>query len=336
MINAALVGMGWWGKNIANAIQHKSTELSFGLGITKEIDETKAFADKLGISLASSLDDALKNPDIKAVVLATPHSLHCEQIIAAANAGKHVFCEKPLTLSYQEAQAAIQACESNHVVLAVGQNKHFWPSMVKLRELVAQGILGEVLHIEGHYSNEHSTKFFSDWRESPAESPAGGLTGTGIHMIEAFVNLIGPAHEVNAMVYSSRAGKDPRDSTTVTVKFKNGLSGYFAMVRATPIFWRVHIFGDQASIEALGENEVTVRYKGGRIERHVLPAVDSIRAELDAFACAIPSSFHTGINPSERTVKPYPIRPDHMANTIAMFEAIVNAVQFQQLTKVPS
>jgi hypothetical protein len=87
-------------------------------------------------------------------------------------------------------------------------------------------------------------------------------------MIEAFVNLIGPAQSVTAMVCSQRKGADPRDSTTVTVKFTDiGLSGYFAMVRATPIFWRVHIFGDQASIEALGENEVVVRYKGGRIER---------------------------------------------------------------------
>ncbi|SMC30647.1 Gfo/Idh/MocA family protein [Polynucleobacter kasalickyi] len=334
MINAALVGMGWWGKNIATAVQNKSTEIRFSLGITKEVTETQSFANQHGMALASDLSDALQNPEIKAVVLATPHSLHAEQIIASANAGKHIFCEKPLTLTFNEAKSAIAACQQNNVVLAVGQNKHFWPSMAKLRELVKSGILGDVLHIEGHYSNEHSTKFFSDWRESPYESPAGGLTGTGIHMIEAFVNIIGPAKSVTAMVCSQRKGHDPRDSTTVTVKFNNGLSGYFAMVRATPIFWRVHVFGDQASIEALGENEVVVRYKGGRVERFVMPPLDSVRAELDAFSLAIPSAAHTGID-STRVPTPYPISPLQMEQTIAMFESIVLSVNNEETVKVP-
>ena len=333
MINAALIGMGWWGKNIAQAIQHKSTEMQFLLGVTKEVSQTQEFADKLSMKLSDSFEDALAQKEIQAIVLATPHSLHAQQITAAANAGKHVFCEKPLTLTYSEAQDAIAACEKNQVVLAVGQNKHFWPAMVKMREVVASGILGQILHIEGHYSNEHSTKFFSDWRESPAESPAGGLTGTGIHMIEAFINLIGPASHVSAMVSSQRTGPDPRDSTSVTVKFNNGLNGYFAMVRATPLFWRVHIFGDQASIEAIGENELVVRYKGGRVERHVLPPVDSVRAELDAFARAIPSKFHDGIA-QDRLAIPYSISPLQMGQTIAMFEAIVKSVETGQMVEV--
>lgn len=335
MINAALIGMGWWGKNIAQAIQHKSTEMRFLLGVTKEVPQTQEFADKLSMKLSDSFEDALSQKEIEAIVLATPHSLHAQQITAAANAGKHVFCEKPLTLTYREAKDAIAACEKNQVVLAVGQNKHFWPAMVKMRELVDSGILGQILHIEGHYSNEHSTKFFSDWRESPAESPAGGLTGTGIHMIEAFINLIGPASHVSAMVSSQRTGPDPRDSTSVTVKFNNGLNGYFAMVRATPLFWRVHIFGDQASIEAIGENELVVRYKGGRIERHVLPPVDSVRAELDAFARAIPNKFHHGIA-QDRAAIPYSISPLQMGQTIAMFEAIVKSVETGQVVEVPN
>jgi predicted dehydrogenase len=334
MINAALIGMGWWGKNIAQSIQHKSQLINFKLGVTKEINETQDFAKKMSMQLSDSFEFALAQDDIQAVVLATPHSLHAEQIIAAANAGKHVFCEKPLTLNYSQAQAAIDACSRNNVVLAVGQNKHFWPSMEKLRELVKSNVLGQILHIEGHYSNEHSTKFFSDWRESTKESPAGGLTGTGIHLIEAFVNLMGPASQVSASVSIVRAGQDPRDSTSVQVQFVNGLNGYFAMVRATPIFWRVHIFGDQASIEAIGENEVIVRYKGGKTDRHILPPLDSIKAELDAFAGAIPKEFHQG-DVSNLSTKDYPISPLQMAQTIAMFESIVHSVETGKTIQVP-
>ena len=104
MINAALIGMGWWGKNIAQSIQHKSKLINFTLGVTKEINETKEFADKMSMQLSDSFEFALQQKDIQAVVLATPHSLHAEQIIAAANAGKHVFCEKPLGLDRASTQ----------------------------------------------------------------------------------------------------------------------------------------------------------------------------------------------------------------------------------------
>ena len=226
MINAALIGLGWWGKNLAKAIQGNSELIQFGMAVTKEVDEAQGFAQQHGLPLSNQFEDALNNPAIQAVVLATPHSLHADQIVAAAQAGKHVFCEKPLTLTSADAKRAIQACESRELTLAVGQNKRFWPSMVKLREVAASGVLGQVLHLEGHYSNEHSTKFFSDWRDSPAESPAGGLTGTGIHIIDAFVGLAGPAVEVSAQVFNVRSGKDPRDATSVMVRFANGVNGF--------------------------------------------------------------------------------------------------------------
>ncbi|MEI7532103.1 MAG: Gfo/Idh/MocA family oxidoreductase [Betaproteobacteria bacterium] len=328
MVNAALIGMGWWGKNLATAVQKKSSELQFVLGVTKEIEETRQFASQLGMDLSNSLEDALKRPDVQAVVLAVPHSLHAQQIIQAAEAGKHVFCEKPLTLNLADAKRAIAACAANHVVLGVGQNKRFWPSMVKLREVVKSGILGEILHVEGHYSNEHSTKFFSDWRVSPDESPAGGLTGTGIHIVDAFVNIAGPAKEVSAKVSAIRGGKDPRDATSVMVQFESGIQGYFAMIRATPIYWRVHVFGDKASVESLHENEVVIRYQGGRIERIVYPTVDSIKAELEAFAMAIPQPG--------KTTTPYPIPTSEMASCIALFEGIISSVEKKTSVQVQS
>jgi len=326
MINAALVGLGWWGKNIAKAVQGPSTLLQFSRAVSMEAERDAPFADQHGMQISACIDDVLADPGIQAVVLATPHSLHADQIVAAARAGKHVFCEKPLALTHADARRAIAACTSAGVTLAVGQNKRFWPSMVKLRDLVASGVLGELLHLEGHYSNEHSTKFFSDWRDSPAESPAGGLTGTGIHIVDAFVGLAGPAASVTAAVHATRTGKDPRDATAVHVNFRSGVMGTFAMVRATPLYWRVHAFGDRASVEALGENEVVLRLQGGRVERFTFPTVDSIRAEIDAFARAIPGQDHP--------VQAYPIDVQQMAQTIALFEAIVRSIASQQPTEV--
>ena len=326
MIQAALVGFGWWGQNIARAVQGKSDRLRFKMAVTKTPSATQALADSLGLPQISDETAAWSDPEVQAVVLATPHSLHADQIVAAAKSGKHVFCEKPLALNHADALRAIEACRSRGLSLGVGQNKRFWPSMVKLREIVASGVLGEILHLEGHYSNQHSSQFFSDWRASPIESPAGGLTGTGIHIVDAFVGLAGPARRVLARVHSTRSGPDPRDATAVMIEFASGLQGYFAMIRATPLYWRVHVFGDRASVEALGENEVVVRYEGGRTERHTFNAVDSLRVELDAFADSIPRPGHTP--------RPYPIGMDEMGHGIALFEAIVKSIDGQTHVEV--
>ncbi len=324
MVKAALIGFGWWGKNLAKSMEGDNPLIHFTRIVTKDLDDAAEYCKSRHIKLSDEYLDALADPDITAVVLATPHSMHAEQIIAAAQAGKHVFCEKPLALKHQDAIAAIRACEENRVILAVGQNKRFWPSMSKLREVVANGTLGTLMHIEGHYSNEHSTKFFSDWREKPTESPAGGLTGTGIHIIDAMVNLAGSASEVSAHIASFRAGKDPRDATSVNVRFQNGVSAYFAMVRATPIFWRVHAFGDIGSVEAIGETECIVRQNGGQVERFNFAPIDSIKAELDAFANSIDSQGKL----------PYPISTEEMNQTIGLFEAIVKSINEQSTVKV--
>jgi predicted dehydrogenase len=323
MVNAALIGFGWWGKNLAKAIEGNSL-MRFTRIVSKDLADAAEYCKSNQIQLGDEFQDVLADPKIEAVVLATPHSMHAEQIIAAAKAGKHVFCEKPLALKHEDAVAAIQACEANQVILAVGQNKRFWPSMAKLREVVATGTLGTLMHIEGNYSNEHSTKFFSEWRDKPTESPAGGLTGTGIHIIDAMVNLAGKAKQVSAHIASFRSGKDPRDATSVQVEFENGISAYFAMIRATPIFWRVHAFGDLGSVEAIGETECIVRKIGGQVDRFNFDPIDSIKAELEAFATSIASQGKV----------PYPISTTEMNQTIGLFEAIVKSIDQQSTIKV--
>jgi predicted dehydrogenase len=318
MIQAALIGMGWWGKTIARAVLGKSKHLNFALGVSHELDDAEKFAAPYGLRVSNRFEDALTDPHIDAVVLATPHSLHARQCMAAAHAGKHVFCEKPLALNLADAQQVIATISATGLVLGIGQNKRFWPSMVKLREVVSSGALGQLMHLEGHYSNEHSSKFFAPWRDAASESPAGGLTGTGIHIVDAFAGIAGSAATVHTNVASWRTGADPRDATSVSIRFNNGITGYFAMVRASPFFFRVHAFGDQASVEAIGENEVVIRHRGGHVERHVFAAVDSVLAEMDAFAQAIPTPGNTP--------KPFPITHTEMLDAIGLFESIVQSV----------
>src|SRR3989304_7053798 len=98
MIDAAIIGLGWWGKNIVNAVQAKSERLRFIRGVSKEPDTVRDFAGHHNFELSTDLNDALTDPRVQAVGLATPHSLHTEQIIAGAAAGQAGFCEKPLAV----------------------------------------------------------------------------------------------------------------------------------------------------------------------------------------------------------------------------------------------
>lgn len=314
MLNAAIIGLGWWGRNIVESVQGKSAKIRFVHGVSKELDAALPFAEAKGFTLSDSLETALADPRVEAVVLATPHSMHADQIVRVAAAGKPVFSEKPLTLRRADAERAVNECRAANVILGVGQNKRFWPSMQELRRVAASGMLGSVMHIEGHYSNENSSQFFAQWRDLASETPGAGMTGTGIHLLDAFVSLGGAVSEVDAQLLPHRGGHDPRDTISVLLRFVGNVSGYFGAVRPSPVYWRVHVFGDEASVEALGESRVVVRSSGGKVEVRDFARVDSLLAEFDAFTDAIEGRA------------PYPITPAEMVDTIAAFEAIIRSI----------
>src|SRR5437868_1314091 len=139
MIRAAIVGMGTWGQNLVNSVQDKSDLIRFTAGATRTPAKAAEFARKHGIAMAESYERVLADPSVDAVVLATPHSQHCAQIVAAAKAGKPVFTEKPFGLSRAEAQAAVRACAEHKVALAVGYNWRFQPALQEIRRMLEDG-----------------------------------------------------------------------------------------------------------------------------------------------------------------------------------------------------
>jgi predicted dehydrogenase len=315
MISAAIVGLGRWGQNLVRSVQGGSQRLRFVRGVARRPDSVREFATQQNLQLSARLDDALADQDIGAVVLATPHSLHVEQVVAAARAGKAVFCEKPLALTHAGAQRAVAACREAGVVLATGQDKRHWSSMRELAAVVASGRLGEILHVEGNFSNETSTQFPVAWRESPAESPGAGMTATGIHVVDAFVNLIGPVRCVRAQLIGRKPDPAPLDTVSVLLEFENGVSGVLCTVRTTPFFARVHVFGTAGSAEAVGETELLLRMAGQQPERRSFEPVNALRVELEAFADAIEGRAD------------YPVTTQQMIAAVAAMEAINRSME---------
>ena len=314
MIEAAVIGLGRWGKSIVDAVQGKSKRLRFIRGVSKEPELVADFANTHGFELSTEFSDAVADPRVQAVFLATPHSLHVEQIGAVAAAGKPVWCEKPLALTRGEAERAIAAVTEAKVVFGLGNNKRCFASMRELKRIVASGAIGDVLHIEGHYSNEHSVRVKGGWRDDPRESPGGGMTGAGLHLIDAFVNLAGPIATVDAKIFSRQPPPDPRDAAAVLAQFESGATGLLGTVRAAPMFWRVHVFGTKGAVEARDETTLTLSRIGEKPETLTFPQVDSLAVLLEAFA----ESVETG--------KPFPVSTAEMLDVVGAFEAIIRSM----------
>ena len=316
MLDAAIVGLGRWGQNHVNSVQGISDRLRFTRGVVRHPEKVADFASRQGLRLTSDYAEVLNDPSIDLVVLATPNSLHPPEIIAADEAGKAVLCEKPLALTAEDARHAVEACMRAGVQLGVGQDKRFWPSMRELKRVVDSGVLGDLLHIEGHFSNENaSRKLQYGWRESPAEAPGGSITATGIHVLDAFVSLLGPVRRTTAQRIVKRPPPESLDTLTITFQFENDVSGVLCGVRATPVYWRVHVFGNEGSAEAIGETELIIRKSGASAVRQTFERVNALRTNLELFADAIEGRAE------------YPITASEIVATIAALEAIVKSIE---------
>lgn len=308
MINCAVAGLGRWGRALVEAARHVP-RLRITRAVETDLDGAREFCSERRIALTNNFASVLEDTSIDAVLLATPHSLHREQVIAAAAAGKQVFCEKPLALRRDEARSMFAACKAAGLVLAVGHNRRFWPSLTALRAIVASGELGTILHVEGHNSNENSNAILKGWRLSRDESPGGGLTGAGLHVLDAFTSLVGPARRVYASLAAREAGPPPLDTAMLAIDFASGVTGTLSTVRATPLYWRVHVFGSKGSAEVLDEVTMVMRKSGMTPQTVTYAATDTLAAELDAFADAVAGRW------------PFPVPEADVLATLAAFEA---------------
>jgi predicted dehydrogenase len=313
MINCAIAGLGRWGRALVEAAR-KVPRLRITRAVETDLDGARDFCSEQRLALTNNFASVLEDTSIDAILLATPHSLHKEQVIAASAAGKQVFCEKPLALRRDDAEAMFAACKAAGLVLAVGHNRRFWPSLTALRAIVASGELGIILHVEGHNSNENSNTILKGWRLSPHESPGGGLTGAGLHVLDAFTSLVGPARRVYASLAPREAGPPPLDTAMLAIDFASGATGTLSTVRATPFYWRVHVFGSQGSAEVLDEVTMVMRKSGARPQTVTYAAVDALAAELDAFADAVAGK------------RSFPVPETEVLATLAAFEAALTSM----------
>jgi len=316
-LGVAVVGLGWWGRTIV-ALLKDSARLKVVCGVDVRPVELD------GLRVLTSFEEALQDPAVQAVVLCTPHTLHTEQIVAAAQAGKHVFCEKPLSLSRADVLRAVTACNDNRVALAVGHEKRFEPPVQEVFRAAKAGELGTLLQIEANFSQDKFLSLTSDnWRMSEKEAPAGPMTATGIHLLDLSVGLLGPAQHVFAKVRQLGSRLTNGDTLGIFVSHKSGAGSLISAILATPFDGRFAVYGnkgwaevrDKAHPEAPQGWTLTRAMRGKEKQVQEFPTANAVLANLEAFADAALKRA------------PYPVPQDQMIANVSALEAVFRSVK---------
>lgn len=330
MLNAAIIGLGWWGKILTQtlAVSDKITVVKL---TDVDVDGGAAFAAEHGIDFEPDFAAVLADDKVDAVILATPHSLHEEQIIAAAGAGKHIFCEKPFCLNRASALRAMEAIEKAGVKVAIGHERRFEPPIMDAMALARDGKLGPLMHIEANFSHDiFAVLDDTNWRLKTDESPAGGLTATLIHLMDLSISLFGQPDRVLASVECHGDVVKNGDTLTAQVKFENGRTASLNAFTHTPFFSRLAIFGangwveirDKAHVQAPEGWFFTTCYTDGKAETVEYEVATPVLSNLECFADAVAGKAE------------YPNTPEQIVRNVSLLEAIVKSAATDEIVKI--
>jgi predicted dehydrogenase len=320
MINTAVVGLGWWGGKVArDLVDSEYLNVVAGVDVDPHArDAVRPFVTTVHAEYESVLtDDA-----IDAVILCSPHKFHTDQIVAAAAHGKHVFCEKPLSVSGREARRAVEAMSSAGLQLGIGHERRFEPAVVGLRRAISDGELGIPLVFEGNFSQDKFLDLSPDnWRLSATEAPVGPLSATGIHLVDLAISIFGRPTQVWARLSTQATAFANGDTLTVTIAFEKGQTALITAILTTPFVGRVTVLGSEGWVEIRDRNhpeapqgwDVTRQIRGQPSSAAFFAPHGSVRENIESFAKAVAGE------------SVYPVPMEEMVTNALTFEAITRS-----------
>lgn len=256
-------------------------------------ERAEEFASEFGIpKWFGDWRDQIADPEIDAVYIATPVFMHAEQTVAAAEAGKHVLCEKPMALSVKECDEMIAACKSNNVKLGIAYYRRFYPAIQRVKEIIALGEIGQVsvAQINAFEYFDPSPDHPRRWFVEKHKSGGGPMMDFGCHRLEIFRNLFGNAVRIESLVSNDAFGREVEDTAIAAMQFENGTCATVTVTHATTEPQdTLHIFGTKGSINIPVLNSGEMAIKTGTEERHEshLPNANFHEPLIADFASAV-------------------------------------------------
>ncbi len=328
MLKVGIVGLGWWGTELAEALQKLPQRAEIAACASRDPDDAASFAGRFGGQACEDFESVLALPGLDAIILATPHSQHAEQVSAAAATGHHVFVEKPFTLTAASGNAAARACADAGVVLAVGHNRRFSAGARTIKQMLDDNEFGTVLHVEANFSTNSAMDYVPEqWRAQRSEAPGGALLSLGLHMIDTMGWLLGPISRVACLAKHRALPVDIDDTTAALLDFECGVSGTLGTNFACPMTSAFRLQGTGGNLEARDDFTQLIWHAAGAGERpseRPAQANDTLVDEMDAFIDAC------------ETGTPFPVTPAEAIHNIAVMEAMMrsaaNGGNFENVT----
>jgi len=286
-MNVACLGMGWWSDVLADAIK-RSGKLNIVACFSRSAEKRHVFAQKYGCRAASSYEEILQDPKIEALINTTPNSVHRETTVAAAEAGKHVFLDKPIANTIRDARAITQACAKAKVVLALGYQRrresHFRWIRANLEKF------GKLVNAEANISRDRLGKIdLSSWRYSAEGMPGGVMLQIGIHYTDVLEYLLGPVKAVNGRFVRLVLPGDNPDVASLVLEHESGaLSTLNASYASASEYYLMNVYGKELTAYYDLHQGLRVLARGTTsVEPVSCKKNDTIVEELEEFARAV-------------------------------------------------
>ena len=236
--------------------------------------------------------ELVADPDVDAVYIATPVHVHAEQAIAAADAGKHVLCEKPMAMNAAQCDRIIAACRTNRVALGVAYYRFFYPVIARIKAILGSGDVGNpvLAQIDAFEQFRPSAEYPRSWLLRKAESGGGPMMDFGCHRLEVLLNLFGPVQRVTSIVSSAILAREVEDTAIAALQFERGVCATVTVTHAAQEprdSVSVFATGGSLHVRNLNSGELTVTIAGAeRVERHP-PAANIHQPLVEDFVDAV-------------------------------------------------
>ena len=248
-VNFGVIGAGGiaFRKTIPGMLKAKNCRL---VAVMDPVD-IERIAGELKVKAAYKTEaELLADPEVEAVYIASPVSCHAKQIKMAAKAGKHILCEKPLTLKLKQAQEAVEVCKQNKVLLQEGYMMKFHGAHVKMKELIDEGRLGKIVYMRAQLSCWYP-KMEGAWRQDPKTGGGGALIDMASHLYDLLEHFAGPIRRIVALAGVQVHDYRSDDSSATLIEFKSGaqatVDAYFCIPDEASRT-RLEVYGSQGAI----------------------------------------------------------------------------------------
>ena len=230
--------------------------------------------------------------EVEAVYVATPVHLHAEQAAAAARAGKHVLCEKPLAMSVAECDRMIEACEGVGVRLGVAYYRHFYPAVERIKAVLASGEIGRPVfaQVNAFERFDPDPAHPRRWLVEKGLAGGGPMFDFGCHRIEVLINLLGRVERVRSLVGNVLFEREVEDTASALLRFEGGAQAVLSVTHAAREPQdTLHVFGSEGSVHADSLNEGRIRISAAGVERveELPPHANLHQPLIDDFARAV-------------------------------------------------